>query len=506
MDIKIVNKSAIEHECNALIVNIFEGVKIPGGATGAVDNAIHGIISRLISEEEITGKLMETTLIYTDGMIRPDRVLVMGLGKSEDFGAREIRMVSGAAVRYLQNKGVKKVASIVHGAGIGGLDPTEAAQAMVEGALIGAYQSDFYKTPSSKKAIETFDIVEFDVDKIPSIESGMNLGKIMGEAVNNARNLGNEPSSVVTPEFLAEYTKVIANYAGLTYEEIDSWKMLELGMNAIISVGKGSANEPKLLSLKYTVGENRPTLALVGKAVTFDSGGISLKPSAGMHGMKFDMAGGAAVIEAMRVIGELKPNINVIGLVPCVENMPDGAAYKPGDIIRCMNGKTVEITTTDAEGRLILADSISYAVEQGADYIVDIATLTGACVVSLGNDITGIMGNDRKFIEVMKKTAEITGERVWELPLPADYMHLLKSSYADIRNAGERPAGAIQGGLFIQEFVNEVPWIHMDIGGTADFSSGSGPADGSKYMAMGATGMGVRTLSTLAFELGKIIK
>lgn len=503
MEIRIANDSVTDYECGALIVNLFEGVKIPGGATGAVDRAVRGIIARLISEGEITGKLMEATLLHTDGLIEPDRALVIGLGKQEAFGAAATRKAAGAAARFLQGRGIRRIASIVHGAGIGGMDIAEATQAMVEGTIIGAYDSGLYKTPDGKARIESFTIVEHDASKMQDIERGMSIGQIMADAVNNARTLGNEPSSVMTPEYLAEHARVIAGYPGMDYDELDVCRMREMGMNAILSVGQGSRHSPKLIVLRYTAGPDRRTVAFVGKAVTFDSGGISIKPSAGMHEMKFDMVGGAAVIEAMRVIAELKPDINVIGLVPAVENMPGGSAFTPGDIIRCMNGKTVEVTTTDAEGRLILADALAYAVNLGAGCIVDIATLTGACVVALGNDLTGVMGNNPRFMEIMKETAQVTGERVWELPLPPDYMELLDSDFADFVNAGGRPAGAIQGGLFLNEFVKDVPWIHMDIGGTSDISGSAGPAGRAQYLAMGATGVGVRTLSALAMRLSK---
>lgn len=503
MEIKIAVDQVEKHECGALIINLFEGVVIPGGATGAIDFALRGMISRLISEGEITGKLMETTLLHTDGLIDPDRILVLGLGKQADFGTTAIRKASGAAVRFLQSRGIKRIATIVHGAGIGGIDVRAASQSLVEGSIIGAYDSGLYKTSNDRKQIESLTIVECDASKIPDIEIGAEIGCITADSVNNARTLGNEPACIMTPEYLAEYIKPLAGYPGMEYEELDVYRMRELGMNAIISVGQGSSNPPRLITLRYTVDGSRPTIAFVGKAVTFDSGGISIKPSAGMHEMKFDMAGGAAVIETMRIIGELKPDINVIGIIPAVENMPGGGAFRPGDVITCLNGKTVEITTTDAEGRLILADALAYAVKLGAEAIVDIATLTGGCTVALGNDISGVMGNNPEFMRKLKETADITGERVWELPLPADYRELLDSDIADMTNAGGRSAQTIQGGLFLSEFVGDVPWIHLDIGGTGDMSSGAGPKDRSKYLAMGASGMGVRTLSLLAERMSK---
>ena len=505
MDIRVTKGSITETKSDALIVNLFEGVTSPGGATGAVDKALGGMISRLIAEKEISGKLMDTTLIHTNGKIAPARVLVIGLGKSKDFDLRIIRKVAGAAAKFLKGRGVSAATTIVHGAGIGGIDTKYAARAVVEGTIIGLYSGDIYKKKEEEKStLTSLVIVERDSDKIPDIKAGADAGKILAEATNEARTLGNEPANIMTPSVMAEHAKAVAERYGLEYKELDEKQMSELGMEGILSVARGSVQPPKMMIIKYNAGKKRRTVAFVGKAITFDSGGISIKPSNGMETMKFDMSGGGAVINTMSAIAQLKPDINVLGIVPATENMPGGAAYRPGDVVKCYSGKTVEIITTDAEGRMILADAITYAVNQGADYIVDIATLTGSCVVALGNDITGIMGNDRDLIEKIKATAKISGERVWELPMPPDYIEMLKSPIADINNAGSRWGGAIYGGMFLQEFVEDKPWVHMDIAGTAYISkSDGGPANSDKYMASGATGVGVRTLALLAVGLSK---
>ncbi|MHB1001157.1 MAG: leucyl aminopeptidase [Armatimonadota bacterium] len=504
MDIRVIHGSVTDIESDALIINLFEGVTSPGGATGAVDRILDGQISSLIADGEITGKLMEMTLIHTAGRIAPKRVLVAGLGKSGGFNYRAANKVAGASIRFLCDKGVKSVTSIIHGGGIGGLDISDATRSLIEGTMMGLYRADFYKSSTdAKNEIERFTIVEHDQSKLDAIERGINYGRILSEAVNAARTLGNEPSNVMTPTALASHARICASDSCLDYEEFDMEQMRDMGMNGIISVAQGSIQPPRLIILRYKAGDDKQSIAFVGKAVTFDSGGISIKPDTGMRDMKFDMAGGAAVIQAMKAISELKPDINVTGYIPAVENMPSASAYKPGDVIKCYNGKTVEITTTDAEGRMILSDAIAYAVEQGADYIIDVATLTGGCIVALGHDFTGIMGNNQSFIDNLVGITKLTGERVWQLPLPDDYKDIIKSSIADMINAGTRQASAIQGGLFLQEFADDVPWIHMDIAGTSDISSDGGPAGAEKYLDKGATGVGVRTLVMLVMQMGK---
>ena len=502
MEVRVVQGSITEVESDALIVNLFEGVTSPGGATDAVDQALGGMITEIINNKEIIGKLMETALLHTQGKIMSKRVLVVGLGKSEEFDLSAARKASGAAIRFLRGIGARTVTSIVHGAGIGGFNPKDAARATVEGTILGLYQSDIYKKKEDDRGeVGFFTIVERDAGKIPDIEAGIREGQILADATNDARTLGNEPSNIMTPTVLAERAREAADRFGLEYEMLNADRMGQLGMEALLCVARGSAQPPTFSVLRYRAGKNKPTVAFIGKGITFDSGGISIKPSEGMQMMKFDMTGGAAVIQAMRAVAELKPKINVIGLIPATENMVDGKSYRPGDVIKCSNGKTVEITTTDAEGRMILCDAITYAVKQGVNYIVDVATLTGGCVVALGYDITGIMGNNRDLIEKLQEAAKLSGERVWELPLPSDYKDMLKSSIADFTNAGGRYGSAIQGGLFLQEFVEDIPWIHMDIAGTAYTGKGEGPAGVEKYMASGATGVAVRTLAMLAVRL-----
>ena len=500
MDVHVVRGSITEVESDALIVNLFEGVTTPGGATGAVDRALDGAIAELIASKEATGRLMETTLLHTYGKIAPKRVLVIGLGKSSEFDLVAVRKVAGAAARFLRRKGARRITSIAHGAGIGGLTPEDAARAVVEGAILGLYQGDIYKTSDRDPGeIETLAIVERDHAKIPDIEKGAWEGRILADATNDARTLGNEPPNRMTPSILAQRAREVADQFRLEFEELDEKRMAELGMNGLLSVAQGSAQPPRLIVLRYTAGDEKPTIAFVGKGITFDSGGISIKSQEDMHLMKYDMVGGAAVIHVLRAVAELKPSINVIGVIPASENMPSGSAYKPGDVIECLSGKTVEIITTDAEGRMMLADAITYALRQGANYVVDIATLTGSCAIALGNDITGIMGNNQELIDNLTEAARLAGEQVWSLPLPPIYKDQLKSQIADLKNVGSKYGGALTGGLFLQEFVGDIPWVHMDIAGTAYTSKDSSGDDG--YLAPGATGVGVRTLAMLAARL-----
>ncbi|MBP6965064.1 MAG: leucyl aminopeptidase [Armatimonadetes bacterium] len=497
MEILVAHGEITNVPGDVLIVNLFEGVSTPGGATGAVDSALGGLISQLIASGEIKGKLNETTLIHTHGKIAPKRVLVVGLGKSGDFDLLAVRQAAGSAVRFLRKKSFRQVTTIVHGAGIGGLPPREAAQAVAEASIIADYDPDLYKAEKDSAPLETLTIVEREADRVTLFESGVRTGVILGRATNDARTLGNEPSCVMNPETLSDRARETAERFGLEFGSYDGDWMKAQGMGALLAVASGSVQAPRIMVMRYRSEGASKTLGLIGKGLTFDSGGISIKPSDGMPDMKFDMSGGAAVIQAMRAIAELKPAINVIGIVPAAENMPSGSAYRPGDIIRTKAGKTVEIITTDAEGRMILSDAMAYAKDLGVDFMVDVATLTGACVVALGHDYTGIMGSDPVLVSSVERAAAAAGERVWELPLPPDYMEQLKSEYADLKNCGERWGGAITGGLFLKEFAGDTPWVHMDIAGPADSPKAT------SYRSAGATGVGVRTLAMLAVGLAE---
>lgn len=499
MEIRVLPKSILDVECDCLVVNLFEGVQSPGGATGAVDKALGGLISDMISHGDFKGKLNETVIAYTGGKIPARKVLVVGLGKQEDFTLDRIRMVAGTAARHAEKSGCKRLASILHGAGIGGKKPADAAQALVEGTLLGTYRFSEYRAKTEDAPeIEEFLIVEKDEQKAKDALDGARRGRILAEATNFARDLVTTPGNKLTPAILAEKAREIAAEFGLEYHVLEPKEMEELGMGALLGVAKGSAEEPRLLVLSYKSGRAEEKLALVGKGLTFDAGGISLKPADGMHEMKFDMAGGAAVIGAIRALAQLKPSLDVVAVVPAAENLPDGKAQKPGDVVKAMNGKTIEVQNTDAEGRLILADAIAYAKEKlGATKIVDIATLTGAAVIALGHVTTALISNNEELAGAVLDAAREAGEKVWRLPAFDEYKEQYKSDVADLKNIGGRPAGTITGGLIVGEFAGDTPWAHLDIAGTAFL------ADERPYRGKGATGVGVRTLVNLAMNLGE---
>ena len=483
----------------ALVVNLFSGVEKPGGATGAVDQALDGAISRLIEDGEIKGKGGELTLLHTMGKIGPARVLVAGLGKQEDFDADVARRVSSESLRYLRRRGVCKAVTVAHGAGAGGLSLEEAGRAIAEGALLGLYRFDRYHTngDSSDGEFAELTIAERDEARAQAIRNGVSQGRTMAEATMIARNMVNEPANVMNPTAMAETARRVAEEHGLGFEVMDNAEMKELGMGAFMGVAQGSDEPAKLIILTYEGDPDNPgnNLGLIGKGITFDTGGISLKPAANMEAMKGDMAGGASVIAAMQIIAQLRPCINVTGMVAATENMPGGSAQRPGDVVRAMNGKTIEVINTDAEGRLVLADALCLARERGITRLVDIATLTGAMVTTLGKACTGVMGNDDALIGDVIKAGNQTGEKFWQLPMFDEYKELIRSDVADMKNSGGRQAGSISAAFLLKEFVDGAAWAHLDIAGTSTSEKASG------YLVKGATGAPARTLAQLAVNL-----
>ena len=493
MEVKVVSGDITGLPLSAIIVNLFEGVKNPGGATAAVDKALGGLITQLIAEGEIKGKRNEITLIHSMGKIAPERVVVAGLGKEEEITLSVIRGVAAEACRFLRRVGATQVATIAHGAGVGGIDAEKSAQAVTEGAMLGLYTFRKHQTKEAEEGeIEQLLIVERDEEKLAALERGCAGGRIMAEATNLARDMANEPANYMTPTHMAEVAQKVADEWGFECRILEQADMERLGMGALLSVARGSRQPPKLILLNYKGGDPaKSPLGLVGKGITFDSGGISIKPSEGLGDMKGDMAGGAAVIAAMRAIGELRPKVNVTALVPATENLPDGAALKPGDIVQASNGKTIEVVTTDAEGRLILADALCYALKLGLSPVVDVATLTGACHIALGDFCTGAFGNDQELVDRVIKAGEEAGEYIWQMPMYEEYKEQNKSDIADIKNSAGRWGGAITGAQFLAEFVEETPWVHLDI---------AGPSRAEKdrtYLVKGATGVAVRTLVNL---------
>ena len=499
MDVRAVVGDIATQEVDAVVVNLFQGVQSPGGGTGAVDKALDGAISGLIADGEIKGKKGELTLIHTLGKISPKRVLVVGLGKQGSLTLEAVGDVAAESARYLRKIGVKRAASIVHGAGTGGLDAGAAAQAMTEGALLGLYTFKQLKSSSSddEGGPQELLLVEQESDKLPALEEGVRVGSILAEAASLARTLGNEPANRMTPTRLAEIAGDVARDADLEITVFDEDQCREMGMNAYLGVARGSNEPPKFIVLSYKGDPDNPenNLGIVGKGITFDSGGISLKPAAGMGAMKGDMSGASSAIGSMLAIGRLKPRINVTAIVAATENMPSGTATKPGDILRAMNGKTIEVDNTDAEGRVTLADAITYAKQIGLVRLVDIATLTGAIRTALGDLRLGLFTNNQDWADQVLRASEAAGERMWQLPMDEEYKELNHSDWADVKNTGGPSAGSITAAHFIGVFAEDTPWVHLDIAGVARL-----PKNRGLYVT-GHTGIPVRSLVRLALDL-----
>ncbi|MCY3543285.1 MAG: leucyl aminopeptidase [Chloroflexi bacterium] len=497
MRINVVAGDIAQQDVGAVVVNLFEDITTPGGATGAVDKAMGGAISALIADGEIKGKSGEMTLIHTLGSITPKRVLVAGLGSADSFTLDGVRSVAAEAARHLNGIGVQSAATIVHGAGIAGLDEQSSAQALAEGIVLGMYRFDKYKADASDANLNEMTVVEFDESKLDALRSGIDVGSIIGEGVNRCRDMANEPANSMTPSEMAEQALEVSQAHGVELEVIERPQMKELGMGALLAVARASEEPPKFIIMRYN-GDPQNTennIGLLGKGITFDSGGLDIKNASGMATMKGDMAGGASVIGAMEAIAQLKPKINVTVIVPAAENMVSGAALRPGDVIRAMNGKTIEIDNTDAEGRLVLADAMSYARSVGLNRLVDVATLTGAMGVALGDKCMGAFGNDDEFTQQVVSAGNAVGERAWPLPMYDEYKTQYRSDIADIKNTGGSGAGAITGALIIGEFNDGAPWVHLDIAGVAR----TGSVKGANIK--GATGAPVRTLVRLVCDL-----
>jgi len=436
---------------------------------------------------EISGKSMEMTLLHRVAGFRAGRLLLAGAGKRERFAANELRTVISAAVRHLKGRKIKEATLSLDG----GYSTSEHVTAAVEGAIIGNFEPEAFKTEKSG-LIESF-TVNVTADN-PGLDEALERGRIIGEAQNFAREVANEPPNQLTPIAMAARARAMAEQFGLACEVLDQDHMKQLGMGALLGVAQGSAEPPVLILLRYTPesGRKSPHLGLVGKGVTFDTGGISIKPAADMDKMKFDMAGGAAVMGAMQAIAQLKPPIPVTALIPAVENMPGGRAQRPGDIVKSLSGKTVEILNTDAEGRLILCDAITYAKQIGCTHLVDAATLTGAIVVALGHLNTGVFSSDAALLDRWTHASQAQGEKMWQMPMDEEYKEALKSVNADLQNIGGRPGGSITAAWFLREFAGETPWLHLDIAGTASLD------DAKPWMAKGPTGVPVRSFVHLA--------
>lgn len=497
MRIRAVAGDIAHVEADAVVANLFEGVEKPGGATAAVDHALGGAISSLISRGEIKGKAGEVGIIHTLGRMPAGIVAVAGLGKSQDFTADRIRGVAGDFSRELRKLNCRRIATILHGAGEGGIELAVSAQAIAEGALLGLYSFDRYRKPEHHDIEDMLFVVQ-DRGSVALVERSIDRAIVVAEAANLARTMVDEPSNYMTPGRMAQTAEELANRYDLELKVLEVRDMEVLGMGALLAVARGSSEPPKMIVLSYRGDEHSEKgIGFLGKGITFDSGGISIKPSEGMGEMKQDMAGAAAAMAALGAVAGLRLPVNATAVIPATENLPSGTALKPGDVLRAMNGKTIEVISTDAEGRLILADALSYAQKLGLSPLIDLATLTGACRVALGTSYAGLFSNSQALADEVLGAAGRTGERMWQMPMPEEYRELLKSEIADIKNGGFKLGGAIMAALFLAEFTDETPWVHIDIAGPASSTKESG------YLVKGATGFGVRTLVEFAIGQGK---
>ena len=481
MQISLLRQPIENVETEALMVLVFEERREERLGLG-----------ELYDSGEITGKALEMTMLHRAPGVRAKRVLAAGAGKPDKFSSAELRRTVGAAVRHLKSRSITEATLFLDGSGA----DAERVAAAAEGAILGGFEPDRYKT--EKKDAKTFE--RFTVAVAgggADLDTALERGRITAESQNFTRGLVNEPANRLTPLLMAEHARRMAEEVGLEYEALDRERMAQLGMGSLLGVAIGSAEPPVLIVLRYrpaAVAEGAPHLGLVGKGVTFDTGGISIKPADGMDKMKYDMAGGAAMLGAMRALAQLKPAIPVTALVPAVENMPGSRAQRPGDIVTALSGKTIEVLNTDAEGRLILADALTYAQRLGCTHLVDAATLTGAIVVALGHVNVGLFASDDALRERLMLAARAEGEKMWPMPLEDDYKDYLKSAFADIPNVGGRWGGAVTAAMFLKEFADPVPWVHLDIAGTAWLD------DAKPFLAKGPTGVPVRTLVRLAMD------
>jgi leucyl aminopeptidase len=470
------------HETPLLALALTRG-PLPA-SLAALDKQTGGAIGRVLSSGDFTGKRDETAVLYPSGPAA--RVLLIGLGKTEEVDRGAIRRAAAIAAKRARSLGVPRAAFHLPGEASGTVSPREAGQAIAEGSAQGAWQFSEMKKPEEKKApLELMEVLSQDGAKL---SQGHMTGQAIGAGQTFARSIQVLPGNVCTPTFVAERARELAQRYGFDITVLDKAAIIKEKMGALMSVAQGSAEEPRFIAIEYKGSAGAPVV-LVGKGVTFDTGGISIKPAQNMEDMKYDMSGAAAVLGTFEMLGRLKPNIHAVGLIPSTENMPSGTAVKPGDVVTSHLGKTIEIINTDAEGRLILADALSYARRYEPAAVVDIATLTGAIVVALGHTASGVMGSDEKLVEELRAAGDRADERIWPLPLWDEYRDLMKSDIADVKNSGGRPAGSISAGWFLREFVEEFPWAHLDIAGTAYTDR----EDAARVK--GPTGVGVRLFS-----------
>ncbi len=494
MKFQAITENFQEANVGALAIAVFKDEKTTSGILKDLDTLTGGLIGSVIKTEEFKGEAGETVFLRFEakGKVKASRLLLVGVGDKIDYQSPNVAVLAGTATRYLLKKNIKSFALAPRFDG----DAADTAVSAAQGIVTSQFELDKYKTQDKKdNKIDTFTLF-VEGAKAKDLKDGLERGEIIGDSMNFTRDLANEPPNILHPTEMANRAQKMAKEVGLKCEILDEAKMEKLGMGSLLSVSSGSAQPAKMIVLKYepkkNTGKKGEMLALVGKGITFDTGGISIKPAEGMDAMKYDMSGGATVIGTMRAIGLLKPTVPVLGIVAAVENMPDGKATRPSDVVTAMNGKTVEILNTDAEGRLVLADAVAYAEKHGATKIVDMATLTGAVIIALGDLNTAVLGNDQELVDEIIACGKEMGENFWQLPIGKEYSKAIKSDIADIKNiGGGRKAGTIIGAVFIQEFIKDAKWAHLDIAGTAWAD------DAKPHRSKGPTAVAVRTLLKL---------
>jgi leucyl aminopeptidase len=495
MQITLETKPYATVEADALVAFVFEENDPIQSHLLDIDSASNGLLKKLHKSGELTGKMLEFTLIHAPAGLAAPRLLLVGAGKREQFSGATLRKVAGAAARSLKSKGVKKIAFLV-----GENEANDAAaQAITEAVTLANFETDKWKTDKKgDKNIDAVLLAGYPESGRTGAEAGISKGRVISDAQNFTRDLVNEPSNKLTPKILAEKAEAMARESGLAVEILDERRIADLKMGALLSVAQAGPEPPRVIVVTYVPAKanpNAPVIGLVGKAVTFDTGGVSIKPADGMEKMKYDMAGGATMLGVMRAIAALKPSVKVICVVPSTENVISGSAQKPGDIQTAMSGKTIEVLNTDAEGRLILADAVTFAKQLGATVLVDAATLTGAIVVALANINVGVFGSDQAFTDKLLVSAKAAGEKMWQMPMDDEYREFIKGSFADLQNIGSgKGGGSITGAWFIREFAGDTPWIHLDIAGTA-WNDEAKP-----WLAKGPTAVALRTLVHLVMS------
>jgi leucyl aminopeptidase len=488
MKVVVTRKKPAAIASEAIILPLFEGEE-PTGPALRIDTESGGLIKELLTGRDFEAKPSQVSVIYTRSSLPAKRIILVGVGKRREFTLERLR---AAFAKAMQNVRALNIGDVVTSVDLGrqlAYSKERIVQAVVEGALLGLYQYAPYKTVDRDDLKDVNQLTIMAGNDLAEVTAAAETAQIIANAVSFTRDLVSAPSNRMTPAILAEEARKIATERGLAYTVFGKDSLQKLGMNSLLSVASGSGEEPKFIVVEYEGGKKGAApIVLVGKGITFDSGGICIKPAEKMDELKSDMAGGAAVLGAVVAAADLKLPINVVALIPAAENMPSGTAVKPGDVFTSYSGKTVEVINTDAEGRLILADALAYATAFKPVAIIDVATLTGACVIALGNDVTGMMGTDDALKNQLRESAQETGELVWELPLWEDYFENIKSDIADYKNYGGRPGGAIVAAAFLSKFVDDFPWVHLDIAGP------SWTEKSRSYIPKGASGVGVRLL------------